>query len=71
MSFSKKTKEDAFNSADGHCERCGKKLSFGNNGREGWGKWEAHHKNSNGGDILSNCEILCFDCHVKTRNFGR
>ncbi len=32
-------------------------------------KWEAHHKvavASGGQDILSNCKVLCLDCHKKT-----
>jgi 5-methylcytosine-specific restriction endonuclease McrA len=43
---------------------------LGNRGREGRGAWEAHHVNANGEDILSNCEILCWDCHKNTGSFG-
>lgn len=50
--------------------RCDKLLTWGNRGREsGQGAWEAHHKvsvESGGPDSLSNCEILCWDCHSKT-----
>ena len=28
--------------------------------------WETHHINSNGESILSNCEILCSECHKLT-----
>ena len=36
-------------------------------------KWQAHHKTSQaagGEDTLSNCEILCLDCHKATRTYG-
>lgn len=45
---------------------CGKKLSWSNRGRQGRGCWEAHHINSNRPGTLSNCEILCWDCHSGT-----
>lgn len=35
---------------------------------------ETHHKTSQaagGQDTLSNCEILCVDCHKATRTYGR
>lgn len=53
----------------GHYATCGKTLTWANRGREGVGAWEAHHKTadaSGGPDTLSNCEILCWDCHSKT-----
>ena len=50
----------------GHASPHGKQLVKSNQGREGIGAWEAHHINANGGDVLSNCEILCWDCHKKT-----
>ena len=71
MSFNNETKRMAFTRANGRCQSCGKQLVFENNGRFGLGCWEAHHINSNGADVLSNCKILCFDCHTKTRSFGR
>lgn len=77
MAFSEETVLQAWRRAGGRCEcrrtshnhlniRCGKTLVWENRGREGWGAWEAHHINSNGGDDLSNCEILCWDCHSRT-----
>lgn len=49
-------------------------LSYDNRGKDGaWGAWEAHHKVSvvaGGSDTLSNCEILCMDCHKKTGSYG-
>lgn len=74
MAFSSSVLETAWKKASGQCERCGKQLVWDNRGREGRGRWEAHHKTSvaaDGSDSLSNCEILCFDCHVGTRTFGR
>ncbi len=50
--------------------RCYKTLVWDNRGRDGYGAWEAHHINSNGGDQLSNCEILCWECHKNTGSFG-
>ena len=59
----------------GHFGRCNKQLSYGNRGKEGaWGAWEAHHKTAasvGGTDTLSNCEILCLDCHKGTGSYGR
>ncbi|KPK42907.1 MAG: hypothetical protein AMJ78_00665 [Omnitrophica WOR_2 bacterium SM23_29] len=77
MAFSDYVVEQAWKRADGKCEcrrivhghigRCNKSLSWENRGREtGWGSWEAHHISISGGDGLSNCEILCWDCHKRT-----
>jgi hypothetical protein len=46
--------------------RCCNKLIKQNRGREMEGAWEAHHINSNGAAILSNCQILCWKCHKST-----
>ena len=77
MGFSEEVVERAWRRAGGRCEcrrkthghyyvRCNKQLVWKNRGREGRGCWEAHHRSSSGGDGLSNCEILCWDCHIKT-----
>jgi hypothetical protein len=77
MVFSDEVVEKAWRRADGKCEcrrkshghsyiRCNKQLAWNNRGREGRGKWETHHRSSGGGDGLSNCEILCWDCHSRT-----
>ena len=82
MSFPESVVRQAWNSAGGRCEctrenhghygRCGKQLVWENRGREtGRGDWEAHHRVAGGPDVASNCEILCWDCHKKTRTFGR
>jgi 5-methylcytosine-specific restriction endonuclease McrA len=73
MSFSETTVNAAWDRAGGKCETCKKQLSFDNRGREGRGKWEAHHKKAakdGGADTLSNCKILCFECHKNTKSFG-
>jgi len=44
----------------------GKELVWENRGREGRGKWETHHKVRDVPDTLSNCEILCWECHSQT-----
>ena len=77
MAFSEETISKAWIRAGGRCEcrrvfhwhsykRCNKQLVRKNRGREGRGAWEAHHRSSTGGDGLSNCEILCWDCHSRT-----
>ena len=73
MAFSDLVISNAWKQAGGQCERCKKQLVWENRGREGRGCWEAHHKTSvsvGGSDYQSNCEIVCFDCHTKTRSFG-
>lgn len=67
MAFSEETVREAWRSAGGKCEcrrtthnhpyaRCNKELVWENRGREtGKGAWEAHHRNANGGDTVSNC----------------
>lgn len=84
--FPDKVVWDAWNRAGGRCEctrnhswhsgrRCNKELSWANRGKEGArGAWENHHitsQKAGGKDILSNCEILCLDCHKATRTCGR
>lgn len=81
MAFSEQTVTLAWRRSGGKCEctralhdhgygRCNKDLVWENRGREsGRGAWEAHHRTSvesGGSDNLSNCEILCWDCHSKT-----
>ncbi len=49
--------------------RCSNMIVLGNRGRTGQGAWEAHHPTSvdaGGDDSLSNCELLCWDCHRQT-----
>lgn len=51
----------------------GSQLIWGNRGYAGRGCWEAHHRvaqASGGQPILSNCEILCWDCHKETGTYG-
>jgi hypothetical protein len=80
MAFSDETVKQAWERAGGKCEcqrtthghvgRCNKTLSWDSRGRESdWGAWEAHHRvsiQSGGSDDLSNCEILCWNCHSRT-----
>jgi hypothetical protein len=78
MAFSESVIEQAWKKANGKCQckrkthswhkkiRCNRILVLSNRGREGRGKWEPHHKVKTRGDILSNCEILCWDCHKAT-----
>jgi 5-methylcytosine-specific restriction endonuclease McrA len=66
--FSDETILQAWMSAGGQCEICGKKLVWENRGREnGEGCWEAHHKDGNSKNNKDdNCQILCWDCHKET-----
>jgi 5-methylcytosine-specific restriction endonuclease McrA len=58
----------------GHTGRCNKQLVWDNRGNNGArGAWEAHHVTASGAggpDTLSNCEILCVDCHKNTPTYG-
>lgn len=59
-------------SSHNHGSRCSKPLIASNRGRDGLCAWEANHKSGDASDnSLSNCELLCWDCHKNTRNFGR
>ncbi len=78
--FSESTVEAAWNRAGGKCEcrrstcghayRCNKSLRWASRGSESELGWEAHHINRYGSGVLSNCEILCQDCHKKTQSYG-
>ncbi len=78
--FSDQIINQAWDRAGGRCEctrircrhsgRCNKKLLFNSRGAETEYGWEAHHINSNGDDSLSNCEILCQECHKNTQSYG-
>ena len=85
MSFSESTVKEAWDRAGGMCEckrsrhvhdsKCNKILLWNHRGDDDspFG-WEAHHKtavSSGGDDTLSNCEILCIECHKKTGSYGR
>lgn len=66
MAFSKDIKQTALERANFKCEKCGKKVTMDT--------CEAHHKHSvraGGSDTLSNCQILCVNCHQETRTYGR
>lgn len=83
MPFSEDVKLQAWKRAGGRCEckrvscghsgRCNKQLVYSNHSEGQRGAWEAHHviSESNGGsDTLSNCQVLCLDCHKNTKSYG-
>lgn len=73
MGFSKDIIDQAWDHAGGKCESCGKQLVYDNHEEGKRGAWEAHHKKAQkdgGDDTLSNCKILCLDCHKKTDSYG-
>lgn len=58
----------------GHSGRCNQSLHWDKRNIECENGWEAHHRTaltSDGGDELSNCEILCISCHKNTGSYGR
>lgn len=76
MAFLDETKRAAFTRSGGSCEcrrkehahwgRCNTRLTMATA--------EFHHitaQNVGGSDGLSNCEVLCHECHVGTDSFGR
>lgn len=81
MAFSNSVVNDAWERSGGKCEckrtshphgqkRCNKSLSKASRGLDTSMGWEAHHIVAGGADTLSNCEILCQDCHKRTRSYG-
>lgn len=62
--FSRKTKAEAFARANGKCENCGVKI------RPGIGPEYDHiiPDAVDGGNDLSNCKVLCFNCHGAKSN---
>lgn len=68
--FPKDVVDAAWMRSRGRCEKCSKELSKGSRGKESAMGWEAHHINSNAEPTLSNCAILCQDCHKATRSYG-
>lgn len=76
MGFYLITIEQAWITAGGRCQcmrlshghdnaRCNRQLVLENRDCDGAGSWSAHHIDPKGGDILSNCEILCGECKEK------
>lgn len=78
MAFSEATKDAAYVRSGGRCEchrqdglhygRCPTRVN-----RHGPGV-EYHHKTATdrgGSDGLSNCEVLCVQCHMRTDSYGR
>ncbi len=71
--------DSAWARANGKCEctenchsifnRCNKKLDPNN--KVPSMQWHAHHVNSNGDSVLSNCKILCVPCHQETGSYGK
>lgn len=68
--------EEAFEHAGGRCECT--RLGHGHTRRcttTFWGRQSMdcrfHHINSFGPPVLSNCEVLCADCHRQTYSWGR
>jgi hypothetical protein len=54
-----------------HYVSCNKLLVWQNRGHEDMGAWEAHPIDTNETEIPGNCEILCWDCHIKTESLEK
>jgi 5-methylcytosine-specific restriction endonuclease McrA len=74
MAFPEDVIKQAWERSGGQCEcmkrthrhfytPCGRSLKREKRGELGEGSWEARHLNSLDGDAVSNCEILCMECH--------
>jgi 5-methylcytosine-specific restriction endonuclease McrA len=84
VAFPESVVREAFNKVSGRCRctrknhhhffsSCAKQLDWNERGKETPTGWEAHHimaEYVGGKDILSNCEILCIECHKITRSYG-
>lgn len=80
-SFPDSVVRQAWERSQGKCEcrmtNCGQSIPHGKalkwedrgNDYSQYG-WEAHHRNSNGEPVVSNCAILCIPCHKKTSTYG-
>ncbi len=65
MAFSEATKQAALTRASYRCE-CERTSHAKHSGRCTKSATECHHKTavkSGGDDTLSNCEVLCYECH--------
>ncbi len=78
MAFPENIVEQAWKRSGGKCEckrwthkhnnaRCNLQLVSAMRGKDGQGRWEVHQVSRSGGDTLSNCEILCWDCYKRTQ----
>ncbi len=73
MAVSEETKKELYRRAGGRCEctmsvcghsgRCTRSLIPG--------YWDAHHRNANDPDTLSNLIAMCATCHKNTHTYGR
>ena len=62
--FSAKVKAQAFSNCDGVCENCGIKLTIGNV------EYDHDTPDGLGGEAkISNCRVLCRNCHSKKTHF--
>jgi 5-methylcytosine-specific restriction endonuclease McrA len=56
-------------SSHSHVGRCNKLVRWESRGKESELGWEAHHIDSNGADTVSNCEVLCQNCHKSAASY--
>ncbi len=73
MAFSEEVIKQAWERVEGQCEcrkrthshfyaPCGQHLVWGRRGKDDREGWEARRLAPDGGDVLSNCIILCSNC---------
>ena len=73
--FSERDREYVYNRDQGTCQRCGKRIIFGNRRRDQVGAWEMGHKRahtSGGTSHLRNIVALCWKCNLQqgTKSFA-
>ena len=70
--FTEETVKEAWRRAEGRCELCNKQLVYKNRDKDFEDTaWNAHHKITvadGGSASLSNCQILCLDCHKEVHS---
>jgi len=72
LPYSDEERREIYDSTDGYCFYCGKRLAFTNYGRYGEkGGWHVEHKNPKargGSDYFRNLVPACIDCNIDKKD---